>query len=251
MNNEEKYSPDEEREAEQLNSAIDAMRAGKSPAYFSVQPEFRKALDLHTHTTADAELDQATSKRIEADVVKRFGTGAAATKPRWKTFALFGVPAASFAVLVVGVLAAVKPELFGGTARNTAQIAEQSQDDTTSVASGSANTNESATTTNQNANAENTNTYGTANTNSNTPAETETNEGTNADETVQELFPEIDTELVSVEPELGDLTDIKNEIEEAMDELEDILEDIETLETMDTDADAVDDQLNELSSISI
>ncbi len=203
-------TPQEQRAAEELNAAIDAMRQKKSQAQM---------------TPSAVEIDAQFQQRLETELVRRFGNDE--SRARWKTWALFTVPTASLALLVVGIIAAVKPELFTGQRRSDNELIARD-----TATDGTVNTNTTTTT----------------NANSNTSSNAEQQ---NTEETVQELFPEIDAELASIEPELTDFTEIKNDIESTMEELEALLENLEALESMSSDSTDVDQQLEELSSTPI
>lgn len=219
-------SPQELQDAELLNSMIDALRAGKSPDDLCIGSAGRTVVRLHTHTSS-AEIDSSFQNGLEKQLVRRFSEKA--PKRRWKFWTLVGVPTATLAVAVLGIVATMKPDVFQQQAPTNTAVAQGGE---------SANTNTAAST---NINAE----TGDEIASSEKSAQSET------PETVKELFPSVNAELVSVEPELSDLTDIKNELENTMGELEALIQDIEELENMTTESDDVDQLLKDIETLSI
>lgn len=63
----------ETERAERLNAALEDMRQGKAPQYFSADDEFRQALYWHTQTFANAEIDEDFKEDVEQILLQRFG----------------------------------------------------------------------------------------------------------------------------------------------------------------------------------
>ncbi|MBI2410544.1 MAG: hypothetical protein HYV32_01425 [Candidatus Kerfeldbacteria bacterium] len=70
--------------AEQLNNALDDLRAGRSPEYFSAEPAFQTALRLHISSSpTSAEIDDAYEEQLQHRLLRQFTEEEPSRGLRW------------------------------------------------------------------------------------------------------------------------------------------------------------------------
>lgn len=233
-------SPDEMLRAQELNTALEAMRRGESPQYFSAEPEFQEALRLHVQT-ANAEIDDDFKDDVEQILLQRFGRKYAEQKPQmprrasaWR--ALF-LPAASLAA--IGVVAFVITQVLNvnqagrDDLQNNGVIAQANKN---AAGSGDESTG-------------NTNLGTSGGVKNSTNNDNESNSaGEKPPQPTVKTKPLAETagvELVDVQSEAQEIDALQSEIEATIDDLESILDELEEIEQV-NNFDAI---LNDLEAI--
>lgn len=115
------YSDSELQQAEEMNAALDTLRRGVSPEFFSADPAFQTLLRFHIQTS-ETEADEEFIDEVEELLLARFaqqkGENENAIPARmrmsfWRVWTMPLVSLAIVAVVIVGISSDIIPLNFG------------------------------------------------------------------------------------------------------------------------------------------